>query len=299
MKKLLGKYTGIVIENSGYQRDGSFIPGTVLVKVDGITPRRYTERYKGIPSLNVGGTLDKEMALSYAVPAYIMAPIIGESSMGKYNASSNKSDISDVTTDASGFGGSKISLKPPSAQFDIMNKHCRDKNSDGPAKHATTINNPDGNSYFPDHRYKAGKGVFAIPEINSRVIVEFINGSQSFPVIVGKLNTSDEIEGYYDAGGTKPDYPFFFQNNSKPGTGPSSSSTSDSELPEQYRITDSELQALAAAGYDSRAELYNDNAYDYDLMPVTNWMFGNKKTENQRLGEEAGELNQRGFFDFS
>jgi hypothetical protein len=286
MKKLLGKYTGIVIENSGYQRDGSFIPGTVLVKVDGITPRRYTERYKGIPSLNVGGTLDKEMALSYAVPAYIMAPIIGESSMGKYNASSNKSDISDVTTDASGFGGSKISLKPPSAQFDIMNKHCRDKNSDGPAKHATTINNPDGNSYFPDHRYKAGKGVFAIPEINSRVIVEFINGSQSFPVIVGKLNTSDEIEGYYDAGGTKPDYPFFFQNNSKPGTGPSSSSTSaggsnvsdDNELPEQYRITDSELEAMRVASI--RPNAGSDIQNDPDLMPITKWLdrqgvFGN------------------------
>lgn len=275
MKKLLGKYTGIVIENSGYQRDGSFIPGTVLVKVDGITPRRYTERYKGIPSLNVGGTLDKEMALSYAVPAYIMTPIIGESSMGKYNASSNKSDISDVTTDPSGFGGSKISLKPPSAQFDIMNKHCRDKNSDGPAKHATTINNPDGNSYFPDHRYKAGKGVFAIPEINSRVIVEFVNGSQSFPVIVGKLNTSDEIEGYYDAGGTKPDYPFFFQNNSKPGTGPPSSSTStggsnvsDSELPEQYRITASEQATLDSAATSTYGS-YLDTS---DASPVAKWL---------------------------
>lgn len=238
MKKLLGKYTGIVVENSGYQRDGSYIPGTVLVKVDGITPRRFTERYKGIPSYNVGGTLDKEMVLSYAVPAYIMSPIIGESSMGKYQAASNKSDISDVTTDATGFGSSKIPLKPPCAQFDIMNKHCRDKMSDGPAKHSTTINNPDGNSYFPDHRYKAGKGIFAIPEINSRVIVEFINGSQSFPVIVGKLNTSDEIEGYYNADGTKPDYPFIFQNDSTAGN---NSEETDSLVDEFRDISDKQI----------------------------------------------------------
>ena len=239
MKKLFGKYTGIVIENSGYQRDGSFIPGTVLVKVDGITPKRFTERYKGVPSSNVGGTLDKELALSYTVPAYIMTPIIGESSMGKYNAASNKSDISDVTTDPTNFGSSKIPLKPPSAQFSIMS--TRDKNCGGPAEHATTINNPDGNSYFPDHRYKAGKGVFAIPEINSRVIVEFINGSQSFPVIVGKLNTSDEIEGYYDAGGTKPDYPFFFQNNSTPGN---NSEETGSNIASEESLVD-EFQAIS------------------------------------------------------
>lgn len=219
MQKLLGIYTGIVIENSGYQRDGSFIPGTVLVKIDGVTPKRYIENYKGIPSSNVKGIMDKEMALTYAVPAYIMTPIIGESSMGKYNAASNKSSISDVTSDPSNFGGSKIELKPPSAQFEIMNKHGRDKFSDGPAKHATTINNPNGNSFFPDHRYKAGKGVFAIPEVNSRVVVQFGNGSSSFPIIIGKINTTDEIEGYYTAGTQgeiKPTYPNAFQNNKNP-----------------------------------------------------------------------------------
>ena len=297
MQKLFGKYTGIVVENSGYQRDGSFIPGTVLVKIDGITPRRYTERYKGLPSSNVGGVIDKEMALSYAVPAYIMTPIIGESSMGKYNAAGNKSSISDVTTDAAGFGSSKISLKPPSAQFDIMNKHGRDKFSGGPAEHATTINNPDGNSYFPDHRYKAGKGVFAVPEVNSRVVVEFINGSESLPVITGKLNTSDEIEGYYGAGdtGTRPTYPFFFQNNSKPGTGPPSSSTSagGSNVTEDnpYLISD---QELAKMRYNPNADEGN-NAYDYDLMPLTNTLFGMKKTENQLEGEKTGILKPSWF----
>jgi hypothetical protein len=292
MQKLFGKYTGIVVENSGYQRDGSFIPGTVLVKIDGITPRRFTEKYKGLPSSNVKGDIDKEMALSYAVPAYIMTPIIGESSMGKYNAASNKSSISDVTTDAAGFGSSKIPLKPPSAQFVIMNKHGRDKFSDGPAEHATTINNPDGNSYFPDHRYKAGKGVFAVPEVNSRVVVEFINGSESLPVITGKLNTSDEIEGYYGAGdtGTRPTYPFFFQNNNKPGTGPPSSSTSagGNNVTEDnpYLISD---QELAKMRYNPNADEGN-NAYDYDLMPLTNTLFGMKKTENQLEGEKAGIL---------
>jgi hypothetical protein len=117
------------------------------------------------------------------------------------------------------------------------------------------------------------------------VIVEFINGSQSFPVIVGKLNTSDEIEGYYDAGGTKPDYPFFFQNNSKPGTGPSSSSASaggsnasDSELPEQYRMTASDQAILDKASINPTAGY--DIQGDPDLMPVTKWLdrqgvFGN------------------------
>jgi site-specific DNA-methyltransferase (adenine-specific) len=154
MDKLFGLYKGIVVENSGYQRDGTFIPGTVLVKIDGITPRRFVERYKGIPSKNVGGTLDKDTAIGYEIPAYIMTPIMGESSMGKYNASSNKSSISDVTTDAAGFGSSKIPLKPPSAQFSIMSQ--RDKFSDGPEKNGTTINNSDGNIFFneSEHSWK-------------------------------------------------------------------------------------------------------------------------------------------------
>lgn len=280
MDKLFGLYKGIVVENSGYQRDGTYIPGTVLVKIDGITPRRFVEKYKGIPSSNVGGSLDVDMAIGYEIPAYIMTPIMGESSMGKYNASSNKSSISDVTTDAAGFGSSKIPLKPPSAQFQIMNKHGRDKFSDGPAKHATTINNPDGNSFFPDHRYKAGKGVFAVPEVNARVIIQFVNGSRSFPIIVGKLNTSDEIEGYYNVGGTRPTYPFVFQNNSKPGTGPPNASVSSSdgavELSDNsFESATAQLERLAVdpgAGYDIQG--------DSSLSPVTKWLdrqgvFGN------------------------
>ena len=296
MDKLFGLYKGIVVENSGYQRDGTYIPGTVLVKIDGITPRRFVEKYKGVPSSNVGGTLDVDMAIGYEIPAYIMTPIMGESSMGKYNASSNKSSISDVTTDAAGFGSSKIPLKPPSAQFQIMNKHGRDKFSDGPAKHATTLNNPDGNSFFPDHRYKAGKGVFAVPEVNARVIVQFVNGSRSFPMIVGKLNTSDEIQGYYDVGGTRPTYPYVFQNNSKPGTGPPSSSASSggssvSDENNPYLIPDSEFEKMASYGnpvYTIPGSTYSDGSpvqysaddpagiqNDPDLLPVTKWLSKN------------------------
>jgi hypothetical protein len=280
MDKLFGIYKGIVIENSGYQRDGTYIPGTVLVKIDGVTPRTFAESYKGIPSQNVQGSLDKETALATEIPAYIMTPIMGESSMGKYNAASNKSSISDVTTDAAGFGGSKIELKPPSAQFKIMNDKGRDKFSDGPDKYTTTINNSDGNSFFPDHRYKAGKGVFAIPEVNSRVIIQFCNGSRSLPIIIGKINTPDEIEGYYDVSGTRPTYPYVFQNNSKPGTGPSSSSPSSggSNVSDDQLSFDSavnQLNKLAVnpnAGYDIQG--------DSDLSPVTKWLdrqgvFGN------------------------
>jgi hypothetical protein len=257
MDKLFGLYKGIVVENSGYQRDGTFIPGTVLVKIDGITPRRFVERYKGIPSKNVGGTLDKDTAIGYEIPAYIMTPIMGESSMGKYNASSNKSSISDVTTDAAGFGSSKIPLKPPSAQFSIMSQ--RDKFSDGPEKNGTTINNSDGNSFFPDHRYKAGKGVFAVPEVSARVLIQFCNGSRSFPIIIGKLNTSDEIEGYYTAGDTetKPTYPFFFQNNSNPRSRSLSSSTAANEG-DGLSLVD-EFQALSNEQLDITKNIVGGN----------------------------------------
>lgn len=214
--ELNGIYEGTVIDNTGYQRNGSYIPGTALVKIHGVTPSRFGEVFNAIPTANTQGIMDIETARAYETPATIMYGVMGEGTKGKYNPTLDKNSASDVTTDTSSFGSS-TPLNPPSAAYKIMDPKLRDRYSDGPSKHITAINNPDGNSYFPDHRYKAGKGVYAVPEPNAKVYVMFVRGSRSYPLIVGERRSTEEYNGYYGASnsGQRPNYPLAFQNIKK------------------------------------------------------------------------------------
>ena len=211
MDKFYGIYSGIVIGNSGREGGRDIPGGYVLVKINGLTPSRYTESYRAVPASNTDGRLDEEFARDFEVLARVVTPIIGESAMGKYNATLNKNSITDVTTVPGKFGTDN-DLIPPSAGFQLMT--IRTKSSD---QHNNVIakNNPYGNSFYPDHRYRAGKGVYAIPERNTRVAVMFENGDRAAPIVVGKLPEDTEIEGFYNKGGIRPGYPGPYQNQAR------------------------------------------------------------------------------------
>lgn len=219
MDNLHGLYKGIVVRNDGKYNKNDVPAGRVLVKIDGITPSTFSENYKALPADNVGGTFDYDSVDTFEVLAYVLSPIIGESSQGIMNRTSN-------TTAA----------VPPStsAQFTLMNSKQRGKFGDCVTKHNNPINNPYDHSYYSDHRHKAGRGVYSVPEPNSRVLVMFLEGSRAWPVVVGKLNTEDEVEAYYTSGGVRPYYPNMSQNYSRPGTRPvnnNTGTTSDKSQP--------------------------------------------------------------------
>jgi hypothetical protein len=117
--------------------------------------------------------------------------------MGRYNA---KDDTYNV--------GEKV----PASQYAPFANALRDPFSDQ-TKNIVRKNNTHGHSYYPDHRHKGGTGVFAIPEVGARVLVMFEGGKLSSPVVVGKINTSDEFQSIHSTPeGVMPGVPKGYQN---------------------------------------------------------------------------------------
>jgi hypothetical protein len=248
MNNLNGFYTGIVVDSTGYKnavtREGTRIIGQVLVKINGVTPSRFDESYKAVPSSNVDGSLDIETAKSGEVLAYVMQPITGESSQGLYNSSTN-------TTQATRTVASK--------QFSLMK--IGDSFRNGPKKHLTPINNPYGNNYFPNYPWNAGLGSYGIPEVNSRVIVGFIKGFRSFPIVLGKLPTPDEQESFFIRGGVYGNAPGASQNyGGKPGSGSGSTSGSGTTKDTTANVGEAAPTTTTQKGYSiSTAGVFGGN----------------------------------------
>jgi len=280
MNNLNGIYTGIVIESRGVPRTGGddrFI-GQVLVKINGITPSSFNERYKAVPSSNVEGSFDLNLAMKSEVLAYVMSPITGESSQGIYDSTKNQT---------------AATRSSPSKQFTLMHKKLRDSHCDGPKKNLTPINNPYGNNYFPNYPWNTGLGSYGIPEVNSRVIIGFLKGYRSFPIVLGKLNTPDEQESFYNRGRVYQGAPNTGQNynaGGKPGTGPGTAGTTKDPTANIGIIPQSEFDKLEALGtgyYESPSLKYSDGTpvkysaddpagikNDPDISPVTKFFMG-------------------------
>lgn len=231
MNNLNGIYTGIVIDSSGKSRTGGDRSiGQVLVKINGVTPSRSNESYKAVPASNVEGEMDLDLALGSEVLAYVLSPITGESSQGIYNSSKNETSPTRSVA---------------SKQFTLMHKKLRDSHCDGPKKNLTPINNPYGNNYFPNYPWNAGLGSYGIPEVNSRVVIGFLKGYRSFPIVLGKLNTPDEQESFYKRGRVYGGAPSNAQNynaSGKPGTGAGGTGTTkDSTVGQFQTLNDEQL----------------------------------------------------------
>lgn len=201
MNNLFGVYSGIVIDSTGYEnsisKEGLRFIGHVLVKINGITPSSFNESYKAIPSNNVNGSLDLESAARTEVLAYVMQPITGESAQGIYNSNSN-------TTQAT--------RKVPSKTYKFFGKQLRDSHSESVKKYLNPINNPYGNNYYPAYPWNSGLGSYSIPEVNTRVLVSFLNGSRSLPIVLGKLPTQDEQKAFFTRSGVYGNAPGQDQN---------------------------------------------------------------------------------------
>jgi len=257
MNNLNGIYTGIVIDNKGKPRigDDRFI-GQVLVKINGVTPSGYSENYKAVPSSNVEGSLDLKTAMNSEILAYVMSPITGESSQGIYDSQKN-------TTAATRSVASK--------QFTLMHKKLRDSHCDGPKKHLTPVNNPYGNNYFPNYPWNTGLGSYGIPEVNSRVIVGFLKGYRSFPIVLGKLNTPDEQESFYNRGRVLGNAPNDAQNyniSGKPGTGPGVTSTGTTKDSTADKFVNDGVSRWDTDAVDAAAAASEDPAAYYESKRI-------------------------------
>lgn len=206
-------YIGIVTQNADY---GDAInpnhAGKVKVLIDSVTSLPNTDlSYRAIGS-NISGNLQGDVLESvdqFEVWAYVLSPILGESSIAKYNRSLDTSSITD-SNDISTFSSNARHGFAPAAMFTSKNIH--DGYSSGPDVTISSGYNSFGTEYMPENYSNSGKGMFAIPSINSRVLIGFLNGSRAIPVVLGKINTPSEISQIYGSGTAFPDYPGVFEN---------------------------------------------------------------------------------------
>jgi len=219
-------YIGTVVGNADYAKDATNqYLGRVLVKIPGLTIiDKNSMSYKTVGS-NVGGSLNqgvvKKVEEFENIWAYVLAPIAGESSIGKYNRTKDASSLADGN-DMGNFDDNSRYTTPPASQF---TSQMFDGFTNGPAGNMTAGVNPYGNCYVTENYSDSGKGLFSMPGINSKVLIGFIHGSRGLPIVLGKINAESEIEQIHGVGAAYPDYPGVFENTSTDTTTPITKST--------------------------------------------------------------------------
>lgn len=192
-----GVYIGTVIANDDPEKSGR-----VKVRIEGITAPigKKSLAYKFPAGENVSGSLepnDIEISRLSTVWALVATPILGESSMGKYNRNSNVSSNAD-------FG----SVKGMTGVNNVLDEEGRETNigaqwgrmADGfsvPAVNIVQKANPYSYSNMPNTYPNAAKGVFSVLGIGTKVVIGFVNGSYRDPVVLGKINTQTEFNQIY------------------------------------------------------------------------------------------------------
>lgn len=219
-------YIGTVVSNADYAKDANNqYLGRVLVKIPGLTIiDKNNMSYKTVGS-NVGGSLNqgviKKVEEFENIWAYVLAPIAGESAVGKYNRSKDASSLADGN-DMSNFASASRFTTPPASQF---TSQMFDGFAQGPAANMSAGVNPYGNNYVTENYSDSGKGMFSVPSVNSKVLVGFIHGSRGLPIILGKINAGSEMEQIHGVGAAYPDYPGIFENTFAGTTTPITKST--------------------------------------------------------------------------
>lgn len=219
-------YVGTVVSNADYSKDkNNKYLGRVLVKVPGMTiTGKDNMSYKTVGS-NLGDSLNvgiiKKVEDFENIWAYVLSPIVGESSIGKYNRTKDASSLADGN-DMSIFDNVSTYSTPPASQF---TSQMFDGHTQGPAGNMTSGVNPYGNCYITENYSDSGKGMFSIPSVNSKVLIGFIHGSRGLPIILGKINADSEFEQMHGIGAAYPDYPGIFENTTTSTTTPSTNST--------------------------------------------------------------------------
>lgn len=199
-------YIGKVIYDSDLLGKEDTVPkNRVKVYINGITsfgnesfnhPRGKTnERVLSDSALDVVGN---------EFYAYVMMPILGSGTGAKYNANKDILTVSD-TGDIE-----DLNAQPPAEAYTHVHDGYMGGNSIGTAGVNVTAA-----AYSPDNRSNAYKGVMSLPGVGSTVVVSFINGTRSMPIILGILPGNADVESIHGVGFREevfPNYPMAYSN---------------------------------------------------------------------------------------
>ena len=217
MKTLNGFYRGIIVQNNDPLKLGRvkvFVPHLHLSSLD-IDPEDYNKEFyfsefgtnynKSNPNMiDLTKYIEK---IKLKLPwAEVSLPITG-GGFSSFNSPSNRASTSDSpfyvnqgVEDDSSTGAPEGALKqayPP-----------RDKFSS-----STDTPNPLGSAYTTESYYNAPKGMFGVPQVNTKVWLFFLEGNSNNPVVFGYSPSPNSYNQIYD----DTTYPSGYENNDPSG----------------------------------------------------------------------------------
>lgn len=218
MKKYYGNYLGFVIQNNDPD-----MAGKIKVFVPHISSTVYNNWVRSLNDKRInfiGNNIKEEITgilpeLKKILPwAECAAPLVGESSSGRFNNYNQTGSVSDsnfystavAKTSADNIG------QAPSSLFDadiILN--------DAFTSAVDNINRPNPLSfeYKPNAYSNQAKGAFCIPAVGSHVWVFFREGNCQFPVYFAASFGQADWKGIYESSDTPGvDYPGTYENKS-------------------------------------------------------------------------------------
>lgn len=213
MMNLNGFYRGVVVQNNDPQRLGRvkvFVPHIHLALID-LEESDYDKEFyfaefgtnyqKKDPNLvDLTKYMEKiKMRLPWAE---ISLPITG-GGYSSFNSTTNRATVSDspsysnqIAEEDGSTGaplGAEVKQNPPSDKFS--------SSSDNP--------NPLGSAYTTQSFYNAPKGMFGIPQVNTKVWLFFLDGNPNTPIVFGYSPSSSSYNQIYD----DTNYPSSYENN--------------------------------------------------------------------------------------
>lgn len=199
-------FTGIVVHDSDLLNQSDTRPyNRVKVFIDGITDSVEESfqqpRGRNNPNTITQSTLDVIGREFYAL---VMQPVVGSGAATYYNANKDIISVSD-TGDVEDING----IPPADSFYGIKDAFV------GGRGRGTAGVNPTANAYSPDNRSNSYKGMMSIPGVGSSVVVSFIHGLQSQPIVLGYLPSAASIDSIYGLGLRNemyPNTPFAYSN---------------------------------------------------------------------------------------
>lgn len=217
MKTLNGFYRGIVAQNNDPQRLGRvkvFVPHLHLASLD-LDPEDYNkEFYFSEFGTNYNNKDPNKIDLTKYVEkiklklpwAEVSLPVTG-GGFSSFNSPSNRATISDSpyfvnqqTENDNSTGAPAGALEqayPPKDKFSA----------------STDTPNPLGSAYTAQSYYNAPKGMFGIPQVNTKVWLFFLEGNPNNPVVFGYSPSPNSYNQIYD----DTTYPSGYENNDPTG----------------------------------------------------------------------------------
>ena len=202
MKDLNSFYRGIIIQNNDPLKLGRvkvFVPHLHLSLLD-IDKKDYDKEFyfsefgknynQSSPNL-IDMTKYVEKIKPKLPWAEVSLPVTG-GGFSSYNASSNNATISDGASENGAPPGALFQSSPPKDKFP---------------------QNVSGGSYIAQAYYNSPKGLYGIPEVNTKVWLFFIAGNPNNPVVFGFSPSPRTYAEIYDA----TSYPSSYENNAEVG----------------------------------------------------------------------------------